>query len=69
MLQVIRRLLKALAYGSAVVMAFVMYDGVKTGLMVWQIYCAIVISTFVTAWFATLLTDWIFADRESSNEG
>lgn len=68
MLQVIRRFLKALAYGSAVVMAFLMYNEVKIGLMVWQIYCAIVISTFVTAWFATLLTDWIFADKESSTK-
>ena len=67
-LQVIRRLLKALAYGSAVIMSLVMYDAVTTGLMVWQIYCAFIIITFIMAWLATLLTDWIFADRESSTD-
>ena len=49
-------------------MSLVMYDAVTTGLMVWQIYCAFVIMTFVMAWLATLLTDWIFADRESSTD-
>ena len=65
-MQVIRRLLKALAYGAAVIMSLVMYDAVTTGLMVWQIYCAFVISIFIMAWLATVLTDWIFADKESS---
>jgi hypothetical protein len=67
-LQVIRRLLKALAYGAAVIMSLVMYDAVTTGLMVWQIYCAFVIITFIVAWLATLLTDWILADKESSTD-
>ena len=65
-MQVIRRLLKALVYGAAVIMSLVMYDAVTTGLMVWQIYCAFIIITFIMAWLATVLTDWIFADKESS---
>ena len=65
-MQVIRRLLKALAYGAAVIMSLVMYDAVTTGLIVWQIYCAFIIITFIMAWLATVLTDWIFADKESS---
>ena len=67
-MQVIRRLLKALVYGAAVIMSLVMYDAVTTELMVWQIYCAFVISIFIMAWLATVLTDWIFADKESSNK-
>ena len=49
-------------------MSLVMYDAVTTGLMVWQIYCAFVISIFIMAWLATVLTDWIFADKESSTD-
>ena len=69
MLQAIRRLSKALAYGYAVYLSLRWYprigsETIDGGVITTGSYWFMVIVLFILAWIITLLTDWIFADKE-----
>jgi hypothetical protein len=71
MLQAIRRLSKVLAYGYAVYLSLRWYPRIGTetifGDMVTRnSYWLTVIGFFILAWILTLLTNWIFADKEKN---
>jgi hypothetical protein len=70
MLQVIRRLSKVLAYGCVVYLSLDIYNHIGAitiygDLVTTPVWATITIGFLLTAWIATKVVDWVFADRES----
>jgi hypothetical protein len=67
MLRTFRQLLKVLAYGYAAYLCLypLTESSNKINILIDPSYWSLVIVTFISAWVVALITNWIFADRES----